>query len=163
MLCTACVLLVTSAWPARARIEFDADPAPIDLSRRSVELGSGFDSSLREARGEPGSCVQDIGTERAESAATHYSIATLSRVGGRLVVGVHVGAQVAVESLASPRLTDAARRLAGSDETAFRDLCGDGFVAARALGDQWLAELEVQGSEAVRALGRLDTGTLERS
>jgi hypothetical protein len=75
------------------------------------------------------------------------------------VIGVHVGAQVGVESLASPRLTDAARRLAGSDETAFRDLCGDGFVAARALGGQWLAELEVQGSEAVRALGRLDTGT----
>jgi hypothetical protein len=158
-LCTACVAFATSARTAWARIDFDADPAPIDVSRRPIELGSGFDARLREPRGEPGSCVQDIGTERTESAATHYSITSLSRVGGRLVIGVHVGTQVALEALASPRMTDAARRLAGSDEEAFRDLCGDGFVVARALGGQWIAELEVQGAEAVRAFGRLQTGT----
>lgn len=140
-------------------IRFDADPAPIDVSRRSIELGSGFDTRLREARGEPGSCVQDIGTERADAAATHYSIATLSHVGGRLVIGVHVGKQVAIESLASPHMTDAARRLANSDPGAFRDLCGDGFVAARALGGQWFAELAVQGTDAVRAARRLEAGT----
>lgn len=150
---------VATGRPVEAGIEFDADPAPIDVSRRPIELGSGFDAQRHEPRGEPGSCVQDIGTERAESAATHYSIATLSRVGGRLVIGIHVGAQVAIESLASPRMTDAARRLAGSDVAAFRDLCGDGFVVARALGGQWIAELEVQGADAVRAFARLDTGT----
>jgi hypothetical protein len=155
----ACLCIVAAGRSAQARIDFDADPAPIDLSRRSIELGAGFDARLLEARGEPGSCVQDIGTERAENAATNYSIAVLSRVGGRLVIGVHVGVQVAIESLASPRMTDAARRLAGSDADAFRDLCGDGFVAARALGGQWFAELEMHGAEAVRAIGRLDTGT----
>lgn len=155
----ASLLLFAPGRSAHAKVDFDADPAPIDLSRRAIELGSGFDVRLHEPRGEPGSCVQDIGTEREESAATHYSIAALSRVGGRLVIGVHVGTQVAVESLASPRMTDAARRLAGSDAAAFRDLCGDGFVAARALGGQWLAELEVQGADAVRAFTRLETGT----
>lgn len=153
------MLLVASARPAGAKIDFDADPAPVDVSRRPIELGSGFDAQSREPRGEPGSCVQDIGTERTQGVAAHYSIATLSRVGGRLVIGVHVGAQVAVEALASPRMTDAARRLAGSDAEAFRTLCGDGFIAARALGGQWLGELEVQGAEAVRAFGRLETGT----
>jgi hypothetical protein len=162
-LCTACVVFATSARTAWARIDFDADSAPIDVSRGPIELGSGFDARLREPRGEPGSCVQDIGTERAESTATHYSIVSRSRVGGRLVIGVHVGTQVAVEALASPRMTDAARRLAGSDEEAFRDLCGDGFVVARAFGGQWIAELEVQGAEAVRAFGRLQTGTWSES
>jgi hypothetical protein len=75
------------------------------------------------------------------------------------VVGIHVAAPLHVESLASPKLTDAARRLGGSDVAAFHELCGEGFVAARAVGGQWIAEVEVDPADAPRAAAKLTTGT----
>jgi hypothetical protein len=83
----------------------------------------------------------------------------LSRAGGRLLVGAHVARTVASEGIAEARVPDAARRLAqrgGNEE--FRSLCGDGFVAARALGDQYVGEIEIGPGEAPLASARLRTG-----
>lgn len=134
-------------------------PFAIPIAHGKPALGAGWDSKLGFARGEAGACVEDVGTERVDAPAVHYSIATLTRAGGRLVLGVHVAAVAASETLSSPRLTDASRRLAQGDVAAFRDLCGDGFVARVDLGGHWLGELEVAGSDVVRASPRVTTGT----
>jgi hypothetical protein len=144
---------------ARAQIDERLDAFAIPLDRQPLELGVGYDSRAGAPRGEAGACVGDLGTESREAGGPQWSIAVLSRAGGRLLVGVHVSAPTAVEWLASPRLTDAARRLADSDVPAFRELCGDGFVGGRTLGAHLLAEVEVQGPEAARALAELTTGT----
>jgi hypothetical protein len=154
-------LVLACGGPLGARAERDAVPAPfaIPVVRGVPALGAGYDAKLGTARGDPGACVADVGTERVDAPAVHYSLATLTRAGGRLVLGVHVAAVKANETLASPRLTDAARRLGQSDTAAFRDLCGDGYVARVELGGQWLAEIEVDPGDVVRAGPRVTTGT----
>ncbi|RIK90045.1 MAG: hypothetical protein DCC71_25700, partial [Proteobacteria bacterium] len=150
----AALLLAASDAGART-----AQPFAIALGREPVELGAGYDSELGAARGEAGACVSDVGTERRDAGGPSWSLATLSRVGGRLVVGVHVLAPTEVESLAGARLTDAARRLAGASRENFREACGDGFVAARTHGAQWIAEIEVDAGDVARASAGLVTGT----
>lgn len=150
---------IGSMGAAHAELADAPDPFAILIARGKPTLGAGYDSKLPGARGEPGACVEDVGTERIEERAVHYSLATLTRAGGRLVLGVHVAAMTATESLASPRLTDASRRLAQGDGLAFRDLCGDGYVARVELGGHWLAELEVDRADVPRAGPRVTTGT----
>jgi len=144
---------------AAAEIAKAPDSFAVPIARGKPALGAGYDSTLGAARAEPGACVEDIGTERSEEPSTRYSIATLSRAGGRLVIGVHVAVVTAVETLASPRLTDASRRLGQADGAAFRDLCGDGYVARVELGGHWLAELEIDRADVARAGAGLVTGT----
>ncbi len=151
--------LALAGAPARAQLSARARPFAIPLGQEPLALGAGYDSQAAAARGEPGACVEDVGTEQREGDGPRWSIAVLSRAGGRLVVGVHVSAPTAIESLASPRLTDAVRRLADKDAPAFRELCGDGFVGARTLGSQWLGEVEVERADVSRAIASLTTGT----
>jgi len=154
-------LAIACGAPIGARAASDAPPAPfaIPIVKGQPELGAGWDAKLGTARGDPGACVSDVGTERVEAPSVQYSIATLTRAGGRLVLGVQVAAITATETLASPRLTDASRRLGQSDTAAFRDLCGDGYVARVELGGQWLAEVEIDPGDVVRAGPRVTTGT----
>jgi len=154
-------LALACGAPHGAQAGREAPPAPfaIPIVHGKPALGAGYDAKLGAARGDPGACVADVGTEHVDAPAVHYSIATLTRAGGRLVLGVHVAAVTAAETLASPRLTDASRRLAQSDAGAFRDLCGDGYVARVELGGQWLAEIEIDPADVVRAGPRVTTGT----
>ena len=134
-------------------------PRAIPIGRTTLELGAGYDSELGAVRGEMGACVIGGEPERHESTGVHYSIATLTRAGGRLVMGVHVSAPLVVEVLPGARLTDAARRLHLAEPEDFRALCGDGFVAARTTGDHFLAEVEVQRKDVLRARTHLQAGT----
>jgi hypothetical protein len=74
------------------------------------------------------------------------------------VIGVHVGRTIASEGMRGARITDAARRLAGQDRDDFDALCGSGFLAARALGGQYVGELAFEPGEARRASAKLQTG-----
>jgi len=143
----------------RADIGRAPDSFGIAIANGSPALGAGYDSTAAAPRGEPGACVEDLGTERNDEPSASYSLVTLTRVGGRLVIGAHVAAVTAVETLASPRMTDAARRLGGSDGAAFRELCGDGFVAKVQLGGHWMGEIEVDPVDAARAGSRITTGS----
>lgn len=134
-------------------------PFAIPLGREPLALGAGYDSELATVRGDTGACVVGDGTQRRDAGGARYSIATLTRAGGRLVIGIHVSAPLQLEILTNARVTDAARRLERADELGFRDLCGDGYVAALFLGDQFVAELEVERKDVSRALSRLTEGT----
>lgn len=134
-------------------------PFAIPLGREPLALGAGYDSELAAVRGDTGACVVGEGTQRRDGGGARYSIATLTRAGGRLVIGVHVSAPLQIEILTNARVTDAARRLERADELGFRDLCGDGYVGALFLGDQFVAELEVERKDVSRALSRLTEGT----
>jgi hypothetical protein len=136
-----------------------ARPFAIPIGRAPLALGAGYDSELVEVRSDTGACVVGDGTQRRAASGARYSIATLTRAGGRLVVGIHVSAPLFVESLTDARVTDAARRLERADELGFRDLCGDGYVAALTLGDHFVAELEVERKDVSRARSRLTEGT----
>ena len=131
----------------------------VPIGRADLALGAAYDSESETARGETGACVEGDETLERDATGARYSIATLTRAGGRLVVGIHVSAPIRVEQLGNPRLTDAARRLERSDGDGFRDLCGDGYLASVTRGDQFLAEVEVQRKDVSRALARLTTGT----
>lgn len=155
----AIAIVTGSSGAGRAEIARAPDSFAIPIASGKPALGAGWDSAASASRGEPGACVEDLGTERSEEASARYSLVTLSRVGGRLVVGAHVAVVTAVETLASPRLTDASRRLGGTDGGAFRELCGDGFVAKTELGGQWMGEIEVDPADAARAGARLTTGS----
>jgi hypothetical protein len=154
---------LAAAWgvPRAAHAASDPPPPPfaIPIVKGQPALGAGWDAKLGTARGDPGACVADVGTDRVEAPSVQYSIATLTRAGGRLVLGVHVASITATETLSSPRLTDASRRLGQGDTAAFRDLCGDGYVARVELGGQWLAEVEIDPGDVVRAGPRVTTGT----
>src|SRR5512147_3070286 len=93
------------AAPAFAESATRAFAVPI--GRTPLGLGAGYDSELEAARGESGACVAGDETQRRDATGARYSIATLTRAGGRLVVGIHVAAPLFVETLANPRLTDA--------------------------------------------------------
>ena len=134
-------------------------PFAFPIGPTPLELGAGYDARQGLARGEPGSCVTADETDRRDGAAAQYSIATLTRAGGRLVVGVHVSVPLRVEVLRAARVTDAARRLQGADAEGFHALCGDGFVATRTLGDQLLAEVEVASQDVMHARSHLISGS----
>ncbi len=134
-------------------------PFALPIGRTPLELGAGYDSVQGLARGEMGACVIGDETERRDGAGAQYSIATLTRAGGRLVVGVHVSAPLYIDVLQSAHVTDAARRLESSDADAFRDLCGDGFVATVTVGDHLLAEVDVEPKDVLRARNHLISGT----
>jgi hypothetical protein len=123
-----------------------------------LELGTGWDRDDNRARGESGACVLAIDTERIEGGPTTYSLLVLSRAGGRLVVGVHVARTLASEGMRGASITDAARRLATQGREDFDVLCGSGFLAARAVGGQYVGELAFESVEARRAPARLETG-----
>ncbi len=150
-------LAVIAAAPAFAQRA--AGPFAFPIGGTPLELGDGYDSRQGLARGEPGACVAREETERRDGAAPQYSITTLSRAGGRLVVGVRVSAPIFVDVLRTARVTDAARRLESADAAAFRRLCGDGFVATVTLGDQLLAEIEVEAKDVSQARSHLISGT----
>jgi hypothetical protein len=134
-------------------------PFAIPIGRAPLPLGAGYDSELAATRGDAGACVAGDGTQRRDASGARYSIATLTRAGGRLVVGVHVSAPLQVETLTNPRITDAARRLERADELGFRDLCGDGYIGSLLIGDHLLAEIEVERKDVSRARSRLAEGT----
>jgi hypothetical protein len=150
-------LTVFATAPAPAQQA--AKPFAFPIGRTPLELGAGYDSQQGLARGEMGACVAGDETERRDGAARQYSIATLTRAGGRLVVGVHVSVPLFIDVLRSSHLTDAARRLQGADAEAFRDLCGDGFVATVTLGDHLLAEIEVEAKDVLSARNHLISGS----
>jgi hypothetical protein len=134
-------------------------PLAIPIGRTGLELGAGYDAELSAERGEPGACVVGGEIQRSERAGAQYSIAALTQVGGRLVVGVHVSVPLSVEVLVGARVTDAARRLQQAAHQDFRELCGDGFVAARTIGDHFLAEVAVQRKDVLHARTFLQAGT----
>lgn len=144
---------------ASAAAQQPARPLVIPIGRTTLELGAGYDSEQGAARGELGACVIAGEPERRDGAGAQYSIATLTRVGGRLVVGVHVSAPLFVDVLPSARISDAARRLQQAAPDDFRDLCGDGFVAAQTIGDHFLAEVEVDRKDVLHARTHLQAGT----
>ena len=144
---------------ASAAAQQPARPLVIPIGRTTLELGAGYDSEQGAARGELGACVIAGEPERRDGAGAQYSIATLTRVGGRLVVGVHVSAPLFVDVLPSARITDAARRLQQAAPDDFRELCGDGFVAAQTIGDHFLAEVEVDRKDVLHARANLQAGT----
>jgi hypothetical protein len=123
-----------------------------------LALGVAWDRDDGRPLGEAGSCMAGTGVERHGGGPTTWTLVVLSRAGGRLLVGAHVARVVASEALADARIPDAARRLAARDEEEFRLLCGDGFVASRALGGQYAGEIEIGPSEARAASARLRTG-----
>ncbi len=123
-----------------------------------LELGTAWDRVDNRPMGESGTCVLVRETERREGGPTTYSLLVLSRAGGRLVLGVHVGRTIATEGMGGARIADAARRLAGRDREDFDALCGGGFLAARAIGGQYVGELAFEPDAARRASARLQTG-----
>lgn len=149
-LLAACVL----AAPARAEQAFLL-PLAADAP---LPLGAAWDRTEGRPMGEPGACMGGAGVERHDGGPTTWTLVVLSRAGGRLLVGLHVARVLASEGLAEARIPDAARRLAQRDVAEFRELCGDGFVAARALGGQYVAEVEIGPSQAPAASARLRTG-----
>ncbi len=124
----------------------------------SLELGMAWDREDNRPIGESGTCVLVRETERHEGGPTTYSLVVLSRAGGQLQLGVHVGRTIASEGMRGARIADAARRLAGQDRDDFDALCGGGFVAARAIGGQYVGELTFEPGEARRASAKLQTG-----
>ncbi len=146
--------LLTLAAPARAQ---DGSLLPLD-PKNPLELGTAWDRGDSRAMGEGGACVLAPDSERHEGGPTTYSLVVLSRAGGRLVLGVHVGRTIASEGLRGARITDAARRLAGTDRDEFDALCGSGFLAARALGGHYVGELAFAPEDARRASAKLQTG-----
>ncbi len=101
------------AAPAFAESGTRAFAVPLD--RTPLALGSGYDAETNRARGEAGACVTGDDTQRRDATGPRYSIATLTRAGGRLVVGIHVSAPLFIETLTNPRIPDAARRLERAD------------------------------------------------
>lgn len=124
-----------------------------------LALGTAWNGDEARPMGEPGACMGGAGADRHEGGPTTWTLVVLSRAGGRLLVGAHVARTIASEGLAEPRIPDAARRLAqGDDRSEFEVLCGDGFVAARALGAQYVGEIEIGPGQADAASARLRTG-----
>lgn len=130
---------------------------PLDAAA-PLALGTAWNRGDARPMGDPGACMGGAGTERHEGGPTTWTLVVLSRAGGRLLVGAHVARTVASEGLAEARIPDAARRLAQDDDSNFRLLCGDGFVAARALGGQYVGEIEIGPGQAPAASARLRTG-----
>ena len=144
------------AFAVGAALRAGADGVLIPISSRTpAELGAAWSAANAAPRGELGTCVEAEGTERGAGDPPSYSLVSLSRVGGRLVLGVYVTAPVATEMLQGARLTDAARRMASSEPDQFRALCGDGFIGAVTQGANYVAELEVDPRDAARASDRL--------
>lgn len=123
-----------------------------------LPLGAAWDGLEGRSLDEAGACMAGTGAERSEGGPTTWTLVVLSRAGGRLLVGAHVARTIASEALAEARMPDAARRLAGRNREEFRALCGDAFVAARAIGGQYVGELELGPSQARVASARLRTG-----
>ncbi|HSJ97280.1 MAG TPA: hypothetical protein VLC53_09410, partial [Myxococcota bacterium] len=142
------------ALPARAQESFLLPLEP----DAPLALGSAWDRDEGRPIGEQGACMEGEGADRHEGGPTTWTLVVLSRAGGRLLVGAHVARTVASEGLAGARIPDAARRLAQRDRDDFRGLCGDGFLAARALGGQYVGEIEIGPGEAPVASARLRTG-----
>jgi len=140
--------------PARAQESF---LLPLEADA-PLALGTAWDRDEAQPVGEQGTCMAGAGPDRHEGGPTTWTLVVLSRAGGRLLVGAHVARTVASEGLADARIPDAARRLAQRDGDEFRALCGDGFVSARALGGQYVGEIEIGPAEAPGASARLRTG-----
>ncbi|HEY8495011.1 MAG TPA: hypothetical protein VIN04_14060 [Myxococcota bacterium] len=152
----AAVLALAVAAPALGQ-ESPSRLVPLDPAA-ALPLGTAWDEDAARPVDEQGACMEGAGSERHDGGPTTWTLVVLSRAGGRLLVGVHVARTLASEALAEARIPDAARRLGQRDPDAFRALCGDAFVAARALGGQYVGEIEF-GPEAARAASaRLRTG-----
>ncbi|MCL4683545.1 hypothetical protein KJ059_02225 [Myxococcota bacterium] len=135
----------------------DGDLLPLTAGA-PLELGTAWDHEDQRARGERGACLVARDTETREGGPTTYSLVVLSRAGGRLLLGIHVARTLASEGLVGARITDAARRLAAQDREGFDVLCGSGFLAARAVGGQYVGELVFEPGDAQRASAKLETG-----
>jgi len=136
-----------AASPARTPQPFAIPLAP----SAPLELGTAWSAARGGARAEPGTCVESPGSEQRPGGAPSFSLVTLSRAGGRLVLGIYVSAPFATETLREARLNDAARRMGGAQAAQFRALCGDGFIGAVVRGGSYIAELEVDPADAARA------------
>ena len=152
----AAALALAVAAPALAQ-ESPSRLVPLDPAA-PLPLGAAWDEDEARPVDEQGACMEGAGSERHEGGPTTWTLVVLSRAGGRLLVGVHVARTLASEALAEARIPDAARRLGQRDPNAFRVLCGDSFVAARALGGQYVGELEFGAGRAQAASARLRTG-----
>jgi len=150
----AALVTSTTSSPARAQESFLLPLEP----GAPLALGTAWDREDARPVGEQGACMEGAGADRHEGGPTTWTLLVLSRAGGRLLVGVHVARSVATEGLAEARIPDAARRLGQRDAEEFRGLCGDGFVAARALGGQYVGEIEIGPGQAAAASARLRTG-----
>jgi hypothetical protein len=128
----------------------DAFVIPIG-PRTPLELGTAWSAANGAARSAEGTCIESEGTDHAPGGSPSYSLVMLSRVGGRLVLGVYVSAPLATETLRGAKLTDAARRTASAQADQFRSLCGDGFIGAVTSGASYVAEIEVDPRDAARA------------
>jgi hypothetical protein len=117
-------------------------------------LGTSWDAHRALPLG--GSCVRGSGSHEEPGRSPRYSLVLLTRAGGRLVLGLHVAATRAIETIQAPQLGDAPRRLLQSDPKAFGELCGDGFVAAIARGGQYAAEIEFDPADARRVAAWLE-------
>ncbi|HTY16176.1 MAG TPA: hypothetical protein VMH82_00465 [Myxococcota bacterium] len=144
-------LATGAAAPAAAESSF-----LIPIGRSPIELGTAWSTASNGPRGDPGTCVESESTEPGAGEVPSYSLVTLSRAGGRLVLGVYVSVPIATDTLKGARLTDAARRMAASQPDSFRGVCGDGFIAAVTRGASYIAELEVDPRDASRATQVLD-------
>jgi hypothetical protein len=151
----ATLALVLLAGAHRVRAD-DAPIVPIDPDE-PVKLGAAWDGDERRVVGEEG-CIRFEEPDRHEGGVPTWTLLTLSRAGERLLLGVYASVPVATEGMREARVEDASRRLAGTDREGFRDLCGDGFVAARAWGAQYVAEIEVDPDDVTRASAVLEAG-----
>ncbi|MDJ0867867.1 MAG: hypothetical protein QNK03_17310, partial [Myxococcota bacterium] len=124
---------------------------------RPAALGAAWDARHARALGGGDTCIRAVAPERTPLERAHYELVVLSRAGGRLLLGVHAAVTLEREALPDVRLSDAAHRLAYADAAAFRALCGDAFLAARAWGAQLLVELEVDPDDARRTAAWLET------
>ncbi|MEB2343483.1 MAG: hypothetical protein OZ948_01950 [Deltaproteobacteria bacterium] len=154
--CLALGLACTLAGSAPARAQ-ESFLLPLEAAA-PLALGTAWDRGEARPIGDPGACMGGAGAERHEGGPTTWTLVVLSRAGGRLLVGAHVARTIASEGLAEARIPDAARRLAQGEGADFRLLCGDGFVAARALGGQYVGEIEIGPGQARAASARLRTG-----
>lgn len=118
-------------------------------------FGRGWSLKLRRFVSVRGACVDYDTTSFAPAPRVRITLKTLSRAGGHFLVGLHVAREQGVETLEAARLNDAARRLAHRDKKAFRELCGDVFVAATVTGSQFVGELEVDGRQGNAAFAWL--------
>jgi hypothetical protein len=152
-----CTTLALVALLAAAGVRAEDDVlAPIDPDE-PVKLGAAWDSDARSVVGDEG-CIRFEEPDRREGGVPTWTLLTLSRVGERLLLGLYASAPVATEGMLEAKVEDASRRLAGSDREGFRDLCGDGFVAARAWGAQYVAEIEIDPDDVTRASAVLEAG-----
>ncbi len=113
--------------------------------------GRGWSARERRFVSARGTCVDYADTRFNPASRVRITLKTLSRAGGRFLLGLHVAVEQGIETINAAGLRDAARRLASRDPRAFGELCGDAFVAATLMGAQFVGELEVGGGRGTEA------------